>query len=297
MRKSTIAALTLVAAAALVVGSGAAAQGQDTRSRGHGHYADVNGLHMYYEVHGKRKGQPPLVLVHGALSATGTSFGQLLPTLAKSRQVISIEQQAHGHTADNGRPLSVGQMAEDTVALLRQIGVERADFFGYSMGAGVALDIGIRHPDVVRKLVLAAVSYTPEGVHPGVLDGVQSLRPEDLFGSPFHEEYLRIAPRPQDFPILVERVKDMTAHLPSLSPETVRAMRAPTMILLGDSDIVRPEHAVEMFRLLGGGVLGDAAGLPNSQLAVVPGATHVSLMNRPEVLLPIIPAFLDAPVR
>ncbi|MGE5718367.1 MAG: alpha/beta fold hydrolase, partial [Nocardioidaceae bacterium] len=132
-------------------------------------YAPVNGLRMYYEVHGTGA---PLVLLHGAFSAIGTSFQKLLPELARSRQVIALEMQAHGHTADIDRPLSLEQMADDTVAALEYLGIEQADFFGYSMGAGIALHVVIRHPDVVRKLVLASVTYQLSGVHPGLMDGL-----------------------------------------------------------------------------------------------------------------------------
>src|SRR5438876_6729505 len=133
----------------------------------HGQYASVNGLNMYYEVHGAGR---PLVLLHGALSAIDTSFGKVLPSLAKSRQVVAIEQQAHGHTADIDRPLTIEQMADDTVALLHQLELDEVDFFGYSMGAGIALQIAVRRPDLVRKLVLASPAYSRDGLHPGLLE-------------------------------------------------------------------------------------------------------------------------------
>lgn len=292
MRKSVVAAVAAISAAAVMVAGSANAQVDTQAAKGHGHYENVNGLRMYYEVHGKGKGRP-LVLLHGALSATGTSFGKLLPTLARTRTVISIEQQAHGHTADVDRLLRIGQMADDTVALLRKIGVPKADIFGYSMGAGIGLDISARYPDVVRKLVLAAVTYNVDGLHPGLLEGIKDLKPEHLYGSPFHEEYLRIAPRPQDFDRLVEQVKDLNANLPSWPASAIKALKSPALVVIGDSDIVRPEHAVEMFRLLGGGVPGDNVGLPASQLAILPGTTHVTLVDRADLLLPVIPAFLD----
>src|SRR5215213_2449682 len=131
----------------------------------HGNYADVNGLHMYYEVHGA--GQP-LVLLHGAFSAIGTSFGKLLPGLSRHRQVIAVEQQAHGRTADIDRPLSIENMAGDVAALLRHLGIPRGDVFGYSMGAAVALHLAITQPEVVRKLVFGAATFSLEGVHPGL---------------------------------------------------------------------------------------------------------------------------------
>ncbi|WP_194819446.1 alpha/beta fold hydrolase [Nocardia sp. XZ_19_385] len=261
--------------------------------------ADVNGLRMYYEVHGTPSAQPPLVLLHGALSGIGTDFGQLIPELSKTRQVIAVEQQAHGRTADIDRPLRTAQMAEDTVTLLRQIGIQRVDLFGYSMGAGVALEITLKHPDLVRKQILAAGGLNAGAMHPGLLEGLAELQPEQLHGSPFHSDYLKNAPRPEDFPRLVGRVKEYDQNdLPDVAPEAARQIKSPTLTVIGDSDIVRPEHAVEMFRLFGGGIMGDTpAGLPNAQLAILPGTSHVTLVHRPELLLPMIPAFLDAPIK
>jgi len=254
--------------------------------------ASVNGLKMYYEIHGTGR---PLVLLHGALSATGTSFGKLLPSLAEARQVIAIEQQAHGHTADIDRPLTIEQMAEDTTALLQHLGIEKADIFGYSLGAGIALQIAVQHPDLVRKLIVASVAYKNEGLHPELLAGMESLKPENLAGTPWQEEYARIAPNPEDWPILVAKVKQLDLHIQDWPDEAISSIQAPTLIIIGDSDIVRPEHAVEMFRLLGGGVPGDLTGLPRSQLAVLPGTTHVTLAERADLLVPMIAKFLDAP--
>ncbi|WP_232662074.1 alpha/beta fold hydrolase [Pseudonocardia sp. TRM90224] len=289
--KKLIAALALTAT--LLAPTGCAAASEPAAAPSPGRYADVNGLHMYYEVHGPDQGRP-LVLLHGALSGINTDFGELLPELAKTRRVIAIEQQAHGHTADIDRPLRMQQMAADTVALLRSIGVQQADFFGYSLGAGIAFEIGVTNPDLVHKLVLTSLTFSTDGLHPGLLDGLQSVTPEMMHGSPFHEGYLATAPRPQDFPKLIEKNKDMQLNLPSWSPEVVKALAAPALIVIGDSDIVRPEHSVEFFRLLGGGVVGDMVGLPKSRLAIVPGATHVTVVHQPAVLLAIIPPFLEA---
>jgi pimeloyl-ACP methyl ester carboxylesterase len=256
-------------------------------------YAPVNGLQMYYEIHGTGR---PLVLLHGALTTVDTSFGKLLPELAKTRQVIAVEQQAHGHTADIDRPLSYEQMADDTAALLRHLGLEEADVFGYSMGAGVALQLAIRNPRLVRKLVLAAGSYNSNGMYPEMLAGIEHLTPEALAGSPFEQAYVRTAPNPAHWARLVNKVKELDMKPQAWAPEDVRAIPSPTLIIIGDSDIIRPEHAVDMFRLRGGGVPGDLTGLPSSQLAVLPGTTHVGLIDRADLLLPIIPAFLDAPL-
>jgi pimeloyl-ACP methyl ester carboxylesterase len=256
----------------------------------------VNGLNMYYEIHGTGQPGPPLVLLHGAFSAIGTSFGELLPSLAKTRQVIGFELQAHGRTADIDRPLSMELMADDTAAALRQLGIEQADVFGYSMGAGVALQVAIRHPEAVRKLVLASVAHNHGGVHPGLMEGLAEMKPEMMFGSPWHEEYLRIAPRPEDFATFFAKKTQMDRETRDVPAEAIAAIAAPTLLIIGDSDIVRPEHAVEMFRLLGGGVAGDLTGLPKSQLAILPGTTHVTVVSRTELLLAMIPPFLDAPM-
>ncbi|HSB02074.1 MAG TPA: alpha/beta hydrolase [Anaerolineales bacterium] len=258
-------------------------------------FVSVNGLNMYYEIRGT--GQP-LVLLHGAFSAIGTSFEKLLPSLAKTRQVIAFELQAHGHTADIERPLTLEALADDVATALGQLGIERADILGYSMGAGVALHLVIRHPAVVRKLVLISVTYNMSGVHPGLMEGLGEMTPEMMFGSPWHEEYLRIAPRPEDFSRLFTKKTQMDRQLRDVPAETIQAIKSPTLLVLGDSDIVRPEHAVEMFRLLGGGIFGDTpAGLPNSQLAVLPGTSHVTVVDRADWLVPMIDTFLDAPVK
>jgi pimeloyl-ACP methyl ester carboxylesterase len=257
-------------------------------------YAPVNGLNMYYEIHGT--GQP-LVLIHGAFSAIGTSFGHLVPGLAQTRQVIAVELQGHGRTADIDRPLSIAQLAEDVVALVRHLGLETADFLGYSLGGAVALQIAIRHPEVVRKLILISTTYTMSGIHPGLMDGLGEMNPEMMYGSPWHEEYTRLAPHPDQFDRLFTKKTQMDRELKDIPAEDIAAIKAPTLLIIGDSDLVRPEHAVEMFRLLGGGVFGDTpAGLPNSQLAIIPGSSHVTVVFRTEALLAIIPPFLDAPL-
>ncbi len=163
-------------------------------------YASVNGLEMYYENHGAGA---PLVLLHGAMGTIETDFGKLLPSLATTRQVVAIEQQAHGHTADIDRPLSYDQMVEDTAALVRQLGLDNADFFGYSMGGGIALQLAMRHPDLVRKFVWAgAASYSLDGLYPELMAGIEQLQPEHLAGTPWQQAYARTPPasaiQPQD---------------------------------------------------------------------------------------------------
>src|SRR6266487_5655307 len=228
-----------------------------------GSYASVNGLQLYYEIHGSGR---PLVLLHGGLSTIETSFSKVLPTFAKTRQVIAIEQQAHGHTADIDRLLTDEQMAEDTAALLRQLTIETADFFGYSLGSEIALEIAMRHPDLVRKLVLASPAYRRDGIYSEIWEVIETSKVEDLAGSVFQAAYARTAPNPEDWPTLIAKNKQHDREFAGWPPEDIRSIRAPTLLIIGDCDIVRPEHVVELFRLLGGGVVGDVAGLPNAQL-------------------------------
>jgi pimeloyl-ACP methyl ester carboxylesterase len=260
-------------------------------------YAPVNNLNLYYEIHGTGE---PLVVLHGAYMTIET-MGEIVPSLAESRQVIAVELQGHGHTADIDRPLTYEHMADDVAALLRHLGIEEADVFGFSMGGGVALQVAIRHPEVVRKLVVASASYTSDGMHPELLEMTPTITPEAFAGSPIEEAYLRSAPNPDDFPNLVTKLKRLDMEPFAWPPEDIRGMEAPTLLIIGDSDAILLEHAVELFRLLGGGVMGDLAGLPKSQLAVLPGTAHFvppgsGLMDRADWLLAMIGPFLDAPI-
>lgn len=252
-------------------------------------YAAVNGLQMYYEIHGKGE---PLVLLHGAFE-TLERFGTLAPTLAETRQLITVDLQAHGRTADIARSLSYEAMADDIAALLRDLEIERADLFGYSVGAGVALQVALRHPQAVGKLVLASVTYNSNGIYPEVLAGIEHISPAAFAGSPFEADYARLAPRPQDWPTLIAKMKQLDSEIQDWSPEAIGKITSPTLLIVGDSDIIRPEHTIELFRLLGGGVPGDLTGLPRSQLAVLPGTTHMTLMERTDLLLVLITPFLQ----
>ena len=281
---------TLIATFVLMVSAVNAVADENTKVKAG--YAGVHGLKMYYRIEGSGR---PLVLLHGALSNIDTDFGKLLPELAKQRQVIAVEQQAHGRTGDIDRPLSYAQMADDTAELLRQLKIERADFFGYSMGGAIALEMAMRHPELVRKLVWAGgANYSPDGLYPVIRDGAKDLKPELLAGSPWQKAYLVIAPDPTNWNALVFKIRDLDMHFGEWKSAEVRAIRAPALLIIGDSDIVRPEHVVEMFRLLGGGVPGDVNGLPRSQLAVLPGTTHLMVVDRTGWLLSMVTSFLDA---
>ena len=260
-------------------------------------YAPVNDLRMYYEVHGEGR---PTLLLHGAYM-TVELMQPLLSELARTRQVIVPEQQGHGRTLDADRPITYEQMADDTAALVRHLDLGDADVVGYSMGGGIALQLALRHTTAVRKLVLASTSFASDGMHAIARDMFPSVTPEMFAGSPVEEAYLRTAPNPDGFPALVEKLKTLLSTAYAWPADEIRAIPAPTLIVLGDSDGIRLQHAVELFELRGGGVMGDLADMPTSQLAVLPGTSHrippgSGLLDRVEWLIAMIPPFLDAPM-
>jgi pimeloyl-ACP methyl ester carboxylesterase len=300
MRRRTFVAMAAATGASLVAPARGFAQAEATpatpmtETAPQSGYAPVNGLQMYYEIHGN--GGIPLVLLHGSYGAIGL-WGPILTTLAETRQVIAVELQGHGHTADIDRPITYEQMADDVAALIEHLGIAQADVFGYSMGGYTALQVVIRHPELVRKLVVASASYTKDGIYPEVLEGLAFITPEIFVGTPNEAVYLETAPNPEDFPTLVEKLKRLDAEEFAWPAEEIEAIAAPTLLIYGDADIVRPEHAAELYRLLGGGVPGDFVGLPASQLAVLPGTTHQGVVTTgADLLLAIIPPFLDAPM-
>jgi len=259
---------------------------------GKGSTASVNGLELYYEIHGTGK---PMILLPGGLM-TIDMMGPLLPSLARTRQVIAVEPQAHGHTADVDRPLTYEQCADDTAALIKHLQLPEADVFGFSMGGAIALQIAIRHPDVVRRLVVASAPCRSDGEYPEIRALVESFRPEAPMLAPMREAYLRTAPNPGDWPRLIAKVRESAAEDLDWSAD-VAAIKAPTLIVVGDADTVLPSHAVEMFGLLGGGKADAAMGRPaHSQLAILPGTTHFSFLSRVDLLLAIIAPFLDTPM-
>ncbi|MBN9386892.1 MAG: alpha/beta hydrolase [Chloroflexi bacterium] len=255
-------------------------------------YALVNGLNLYYEIHGTGEA---LVLLHGAYMSTN-AMEPLLSDLAKTRQVIALDFQTHGRTGDIDRPIRMETLADDVAALLHFLNIPQTDIFGYSLGAGVALQVALRYPELVRKLVLASVSYKTAGMYPEMLAGMDYITPEVFEGTPTKANYDQIAPNPANFPVLVEKLKDFGTSVYDWPAESLQSIKAPTFLILGDSDIVKPEHVVEMFRLFGGGVPGDMTGLPNSRLAILPGTTHVTVMERSAWIVPMVEEFLNLPL-
>ncbi len=255
-------------------------------------YAPVNGLQMYYEIHGEGE---PLLLLHGAFG-TIELWGPILATLSENHQVIAVEFQGHGRTADIDRPLTYEQLVEDTAALMRYLDIEQADIVGYSLGGIVALGLAIEHPDLVRKLVVAGANYNNDGLYPESLAAIESLTPEMFAGSPPETAYLEVAPNPDAFPTLVAKIVELDRAFSGWREEDLQSIEAPALVINGDSDI-RPEHAAALFRLLGGGVPGDLVGIPRSRLAILPGTTHVGLVTeRADWLVAMTDEFLSTPM-
>ena len=241
--------------------------------------AKIHGLEMYYEIHGEGR---PLVLLHGGFT-TIEGWGEVLPTLAKERRVIAVEQQGHGHTADIDRPLAYEQMAEDTAALLEWLKVEQADVFGYSDGGTVGLGLAIRHPRRVGRLaILGAHSRRLREVgEPKSYEEFMGL-PADWAPKAMKDRYDRVAPDPGHWPVLVQKIKALSRDFAGFSEAEMRSIRANVMIMMGDRDMVSPEHAVEMYRQI-----------PEARLAVFPGADHFLILSDPRRVLATLVPFLD----
>jgi len=247
---------------------------------------------MYYEVHGQGR---PLVLLHGAYMFTG-AMEPILSELAKTHQVIAFDFQGHGRTADIDRPITYENLADDTAALMDYLGVEQADVFGFSMGASTGLRLTLRHPEKVRKLVAASGQYRLDGMYPEVVSMIAQITPEVFIQSPFYDAYAAIAPDPSQFPQLVEKLKTLDAVDFAWPEDEIAAISQPVLLIYGDADVIRLEHAVALFRLLGGGVPGDLTGLPKSQLAILPGTTHLTVLTHFPWLASMVDEFLAAPI-
>jgi pimeloyl-ACP methyl ester carboxylesterase len=272
------------------------AQGQwGGKTEGAGHYADVNGIKLYYEIHGTGH---PLILLHGGLGAT-SMFGPNLPAFAKGRQVIAVDLQGHGRTADIDRPISPQLMADDIAALIKHLKLERPDIMGYSLGGGVATFTAIRHPELVGKVVIVSTNFKRSAFYPEMLAQQAQVGPEAaeaMKQTPMYQLYASIAPRPEDWPRLLQKIGEAMKGDFDYSKE-VAGIKAPTMIVAGDADIFPPSHAVEFFGLLGGGKRDggwDGSGRSNARLAILPGLTHYTIFNAPALAAAVIP-FLDEP--
>lgn len=248
----------------------------------HHAYAHVNGLEMYYEVHGSGS---PLVLLHGGVQTIGLTFGAILPALAATHRVIAVELQGHGHTADIDREMSVPRFAEDVVALLDVLGIERADFFGFSLGGMTALETAVRFPERVDRVVLASIPFQPAGyldeiTDPALHAGSRRLPTQADFQA-MVDAYAAVAPHPEHFQEFMAKCT-IAAGYQGWSEDDLRGLAAPALLVVGDTDFVRIEHAAQMHRLI-----------PDARLAVLPACLHMDVTHRTELLLPMVEDFLS----
>ena len=251
---------------------------------GTGQYARVNGINLYYETHGTGR---PLVLLHGGLGS-GEMFGPILPALAERHQVIAPDLQGHGRTADIDRPIDVRLMADDIAALIGHLGLETPDVVGYSLGGGVALHTAARHPDAVGRLVAGSITIRRDAIYPEILDQqgqVGAAAAEFMKDTPMYELYQRVAPRPEDFPRLLDKMGQAMAQDFDFADD-VRGLQVPTLIVAADADVAPPSHYVEIFKLLDGGLrdggwAGEGRPRGGHALAILPGLTHYSIFSSP----------------
>lgn len=257
----------------------------------------VNGLEMYYEVHGTGE---PLVLVHGGLQ-TIDLMAEFVAEMAQLRQVIAVELEGHGHTPLRGGPLSYEQMADDVAALAAELGLAEVDLLGHSLGGGVAWQAAIRHPQLVRRLIVISAPVKTEGWAREMREATGGFSPEtaqEFMESPLYTAYAAVSPRPEEWPDLVTRVGTLVSSREGAYDWTaeVQGLSLPIQIIVGDADSVLLAPALELFQLLGGGVIGDFAPLPPVQLGIIPGAAHLAVLGRTDVLIPMVRTFLDGPM-
>lgn len=279
---------TLMGVAALALASGSVAA--SAAEQGHGADAAVNGIRMYYETYGPTHGVP-LVLLHGGGSTIDSTFGRIIPFLARDRRVIAVEEQAHGRTSDRDAPLTFATSADDVAALLDQLHVEQADVFGFSNGASIALQVAIRHPPAVRKLVFASSMTKKAGAQPQLWSLIQSADFATM-PQPLKDAFLKVNPDPAKLRIMHDKDLERMRRFEDVPDAALSALRVPTLILIGDRDVVKPEHAVELTHLI-----------PDARLTVLVGghgdylgeATLPEPARAPELTAALVEEFLGAP--
>jgi pimeloyl-ACP methyl ester carboxylesterase len=272
----------LIAATLLLTGSTImSAQAKGAR-------VNVNGMRMYYEVSGQGE---PLIVLHGAYMNI-PSMGAIIPALAKTHRVYALEFQGHGRSTDINRPITYPNLADDVAAFMDAVGLQKADVFGYSMGAGAGLQLAIRHPEKVKKLIAASVAYDTSGLQPEFKAMIPQMTVEMFVKTPFAEQYRKLSPTPDSFPALVRKLIALE-HEPISWGEDVKRLKTPVLIVAGDADGYTLEHLVSLFRLLGGGVMGDVGKpLASSRLAILPATSHTAVITQVDLLIGFIEPFL-----
>lgn len=252
-------------------------------------YAPVNGMNIYYEVFGEG---PAVVLLHGAYMTIDLNWSQLIPELTKTHQVIALEMQGHGHTADTDRPFNYTEFAKDVAGTMKHLKVDNADVIGYSFGGTIAYELTIQHPELVRKLVILSSTYKYEGWLQEVRDILETFDPAFLDQTPLKTQYEAVAPNPAHWRKFVEKFIEFDTQSFTLGVNRVKTISCPVLLVSGDNDGIDLDHLVETYRLLGGGTFGDMSGVPKSHLAILPGTTHVGLMMNTQKLIDVVIPFL-----
>lgn len=256
-------------------------------------FETVNGLEMYYQVHGEEGA--PLILLHGGLM-TIEALGPLLPALAETRTVYAVELEGHGRTRDLDRPLSLRRFADDVAGFITQQGLAPVDVVGYSMGGATALGLAAHHPEAVNRLAVISASHQTDSIYDSVREGWPHLSAEMLAGTPMEAAYMAVAPEPDRFTVLVDKLREAMLSGMGWEDDEMRAIDAPTLLIVGDTDIVQPSKALELFRLLGGatseGPMGPQVN-PDRQFAVLPNVTHYDMIHQVDLLLPLLGSFLS----
>lgn len=253
-----------------------------------GNRIEINGMQMYYEVTGAGD---PLIVLHGAYMNI-PSMGAIIPRLAATHRVYALEFQGHGRTTDIDRPITYPNLADDVAAFMEAVGLQKADVFGYSMGAIAGLQLAMRHPEKVNKLVAASVAYDIRGWQPTFTAAIPQMTVEMIVAMPFADDYRKLAANPDGFPALAAKLIVLEKE-PMAWEADVMAMKTPVLIITGDADVATLEHSVAMFRLLGGGGMGDMGQpLPASRLAVLPATSHTAVITQPDLLVGFIEPFL-----
>lgn len=296
--KLIIAAAAVALSTSLISGCGSAdrAVGTSTQSTaaasvdrvstdGKGRYAEINGGRIYYEIHGAGR---PLIVLHGGLVAAEPTFGAMIPELSKTRQVIAIDLQAHGHTPDFDRPLTYEALADDVAALIDHLALGKADLLGYSLGGGVALQVAARTPDLVDQLIVTSAPYRSAGWLPDTRAGMAAMNPDAMRETPLYQMYTAVAPNPAGWSALVTKTRQLLTQDYDWTAQLAR-IHAPTLVVTAEADALSHDHAIEMVARLNTGAPGRA------RLETVPGTTHNDIMYRSDLLLPLVTGFLDNP--
>ena len=269
----------LITAAALMLSAPAFAEGERV---------EVNGTQMYYEVSGEGD---PLIVLHGAYMNI-PSMGEVIPVLAKTHKVYALEFQGHGRTTDIDRPITYPNLADDVAAFMDKVGLQKADVFGYSMGAAAGLQLAIRHPEKVDQLAAASVAYDAKGWQPAFTAFIPQMNVDMFANMPFEADYRKLAANPNGFRALAEKLIQLEKE-PMAWEEDVKKLKTPVLIIAGDADVSTLEHNVALFRLLGGGGMGDMGQpLPASRLAILPATSHTAVIGQADTLAGFINAFL-----